>query len=209
MEELSTVDLILKMNKYKEEFYKTNTKNTFFKNKQKMELARKISESFNMNEMLRLTAYIIPNTPHIYFDYTVFKLYANETNYTEIARFVLNRFEECIHQYGEYVVHVNLDSLTISAAERYKRLIEVFNVLCIQNTSIHFTDRLRCWYVYNPPSVLDMIHKILITVLDKDAISKINIVSKKDSPEILSKILNVGKEVLTGESDENDEDNIN
>ena len=209
MEELSTADLILKMNKYKEEFYKTNTKNTFFKNKQKMELARKISENFNMNEMLRLTAYIIPNTPHIYFDYTVFKLYANETNYTEIAQFVLNRFEECIHQYGEYVVHVNLDSLTISAAERYKRLIEVFNVLCIQNTSIHFTDRLRCWYVYNPPSVLDMIHKILITVLDKDAISKINIVSKKDSPEILSKILNVGREVVTGQSDENDEDNIN
>ena len=46
MEELSTADLILKMNKYKEEFYKTNTKNTFFKNKQKMELARKISENF-------------------------------------------------------------------------------------------------------------------------------------------------------------------
>jgi hypothetical protein len=208
MEQLSTDELVLKMNRYKEEYYKNNSKNTIFKNKQKMELAKKISENFNMNELLQLTSYIIPNTPHIYFDYTVFKLYANESNYNEIARFVLNQFDTCIQNYGEYIVHVNLDSFTVSAAERYKRLVEIVNSLCIQNVNVNYTQRLRAWYIYNPPNVLDMIHKILKTVLDKGAVAKLNVVSKKDSPEILSKILNVGKIVLIEHGEENDEDNV-
>jgi hypothetical protein len=184
-------DLIGQMSKLKEDYYSQNAKNTFFKKNQKIELAKQMSSTFDINLLLQKTGYIIPGTPNIYFDYTVFKLFANEDNYNLIVSYILNLFQTCITNYGEYIVHVNLDTFTVSAAERYKNLITLFNESCISNTSIEYSKMLKFWKIYYTPSVIDMITKILKTVLEPEIIKKIIFISKKESDEKLQNLFDL------------------
>jgi hypothetical protein len=178
-------ELLGQMSKFKEDYYSQNTKNTFFKKNQKLELAKQMSSSFDINLLLQKTGYIIPGTQHIYFDYTVFKLFANEDNYNLIVSYILNLFQICITNYGEYNVHVNLDTFTVSAAERYKNLITLFNESCISNKSVEYSKSLKCWNIYYTPSVIDMITKVLKTIIEPDIIKKIIFISKHESDEKL------------------------
>jgi hypothetical protein len=181
-------ELLDQMSKFKEDYYSQNTKNTFFKKNQKIDLAKQVSLSFDINMLLQKTGYIIPGTQHIYFDYTVFKTFANEDNYNLIVSYILNLFQTCITDHGEYIVHVNLDTFTVSAAERYKNLITLFNECCMSNKSIEYSKMLKFWKIYYTPSVIDMITKILKTVLEPEIIQKIIFVSKKDSEEKLQNL---------------------
>jgi hypothetical protein len=181
-------ELLDQMSKFKEDYYSQNTKNTFFKKNQKFDLAKQVSLSFDINMLLQKTGYIIPGTQHIYFDYTVFKSFANEDNYNVIVTYILNLFQTCITNHGEYIVHVNLDTFTVSAAERYKNLITLFNESCMSNKTIEYSKLLKFWKIYYTPSVIDMITKILKTVLEPEIIQKIIFVSKKESDEKLQKL---------------------
>ena len=181
-------DLLDQMSKFKEDYYSQNAKNTFFKKNQKFDLAKQLSLSFDINMLLQKTGYIIPGTPHIYFDYTVFKSFANEDNYNLIVTYILNLFQTCITNHGEYIVHVNLDTFTVSAAERYKKLITLFNECCMSNKSIEYSKMLKFWKIYYTPSVIDMITKILKTVLEPEIIQKIIFISKKESEEKLQSL---------------------
>jgi hypothetical protein len=181
-------ELLDQMSKFKEDYYSQNTKNTFFKKNQKFDLAKQVSLSFDINMLLQKTGYIIPGTQHIYFDYTVFKSFANEDNYNLIVSYILNLFQTCITNHGEYIVHVNLDTFTVSAAERYKNLITLFNECCLSNKTIEYSKLLKFWKIYYTPSVIDMITKILKTVLEPEIIQKIIFVSKKESDEKLQKL---------------------
>jgi hypothetical protein len=181
-------ELLDQMSKFKEDYYSQNTKNTFFKKNQKFDLAKQVSLSFDINMLLQKTGYIIPGTQHIYFDYTVFKSFANEDNYNLIVNYILNLFQTCITNHGEYIVHVNLDTFTVSAAERYKNLITLFNECCLSNKTIEYSKLLKFWKIYYTPSVIDMITKILKTVLEPEIIQKIIFVSKKESDEKLQKL---------------------
>ena len=154
-----------------------------------MMCAQQISNNFDLNDLIEKTEYNIPNTSSVYFDYTIFKLYAHESNYQLLINHILRIFDYCIDTYGEYVVHVNLDSFTVSAAERYKKIIELFNLSCIQNTNYLYTKQLKTWYIYYPPSVIDMIQQILKSVIESEVLNKINVISKKDSSEELKKLL--------------------
>jgi len=181
-------ELLDQMSKFKEDYYSQNTKNTFFKKNQKFDLAKQVSLSFDINMLLQKTGYIIPGTQHIYFDYTVFKSFANEDNYNLIVSYILNLFQTCITNHGEYIVHVNLDTFTVSAAERYKNLITLFNESCMSNKTIEYSKLLKFWKIYYTPSVIDMITKILKTVLEPEIIQKIIFVSKKESEEKLQNL---------------------
>jgi len=181
-------ELLDQMSKFKEDYYSQNTKNTFFKKNQKIDLAKQVSLSFDINMLLQKTGYIIPGTQHIYFDYTVFKSFANEDNYNLIVTYILNLFQTCITNHGEYIVHVNLDTFTVSAAERYKNLITLFNECCLSNKTIEYSKLLKFWKIYYTPSVIDMITKILKTVLEPEIIQKIIFVSKKESDEKLQEL---------------------
>jgi hypothetical protein len=184
-------DLMSQLNNFKEEYYNKNSKNIFFKKSQKMECAEHISNNFNILELLRLTAFIIPNTNFIFIDYLIFKMYANESNYDIIVDYIMQLFDSCINKYGDFVVHVNLDTFSVSAAERYKNIIIKFNKKCIENLNTEYSKKLNYWKIYNTPNVIETIKKILKTVIEPEVINKINLVSKKDSDAELKNLFSI------------------
>ena len=182
-------DLLAQVNQFKHNYYSKNSKNMFFKKTQKADCAEKIAQQFDINILLSNTVYIIGDTNQVFFDYSVFKLYANESNYQQIVNYVLFLFDNVIRKHGSYITHVNLDSFTVSAAERYKKVIQTFNAACICNTEFQYSQRLQSWYIYNPPSVIDMIHKILKPFIEPSVFNNARIISKEESAARLSELL--------------------
>ena len=181
-------DLLAQVNKFKDNYYSKNSKNMFFKKTQKSECAEQIAQQFDINVLLNNTVYIIGDTNQVFFDYAIFKLYANESNYQQIVDYVLLLFDIIIRKHGTYVTHVNLDTFTVSAAERYKKVIQTFNAACIRNTEFVYTQRLQSWHIYNPPSVIDMIHKILKPFIEPSVFNNARIISKEESAARLSEL---------------------
>jgi hypothetical protein len=181
------VDLLTQMQKFKEDYYSQNSKNVIFKKNQKLDCARQLNENFDINELLSRTVYIIDKN-HVYFDYLVFKLYANEDNYERIVDYVLNIYNYCIENYGDYVIHMNIDTFTVSAAERYKNIIMLFNERCTQGP-YDYTAVLKYNKIYFTPNVIDMILKIIKTLLTPEALSKVVYLSKNESKEKLENLL--------------------
>lgn len=181
-------DLLTQMNKFKNDYYSQNNKNMFFKKKQKNDCAQQISTMFEQEMLFQKTIYQIPNTANIYMDYTIFKLYANEHNYHDLVKYILSIYDKCIDSYGYYIIHVNLQSFSVSAAERYKTVIQLFNQACIRNTQRQYIDHFKSWYIYNPPHVVDTITKILRPIMEPTVMQNVIVVSKADSDEALRKL---------------------
>ena len=117
------------------QYYSENKKNTFFKNNQKKDFASSITNSIGFDELISKTFYIIPNTQSIFIDYTIFKVYALPDYYTEVVEYISSLIDKCISNYGSFNVHINIDTFTMSAAERYKHVISIFLNKCISSNS--------------------------------------------------------------------------
>ena len=179
------------IDQFKEEYYKTNggKKVVIGKKRQKNDIAQQISTQFDIDTLLNQTIYIIPNTEnHIFIDYPTFKLYANEYIYDRIINRVLDLYNTCIERYGSYTVHINLLTFSTSAAERYRFIIELFNQKCNSANGIYKNSLIK-WYVYNPPSVLNMIQSILRNIICQEIIEKIVIIPKEESSNKLNEVL--------------------
>lgn len=186
-------DLLERVNSFKNEYYSNQPKNFLFKKTQKIDMAKQLSQKFDLNELLQNFTYNIPNTSNIYLDYNVFKLFANESNYPNIIEYYLNIVDYCIYNYGDYTLHLNMESFTVSAAERYCGFFELFNNVCLiksESSNFLYSEKLNKFYIYNPPNVLDMIHKILKKVIQKEVNEKFVVIPKKESKEALENILN-------------------
>ena len=143
----------------KNEYYnKKGGKNTIFKKKQKTEIAEIICSRFPLDILLKNTIYRIKNQNIIYIDYKMFKLYANESIYEKVVNYVFCLFNDTIHKYGNMNVQLNMDTITVSATERFKNIIILFNKRCI-NTE--FVYHLNKWCIYNTPSFVDSYLSIL------------------------------------------------
>jgi hypothetical protein len=190
-------ELLERVNDFKNEYYNNQSKNLFFKKSQKMDMAKQLSQSFDLNELLRNFTYNIPNTSNIYLDYTIFKLFANESNYQMIIDYFLNIIDYCIYTYGEYNIHLNMESFTVSAAERYYGFLELYVNNCLMKTKTNhflYSEKLKNFYIYNPPSVLDMVHKIFRKVIQKEVNEKFVVIPKKDSKVAIEKLLDFSSE---------------
>lgn len=186
--------LINEVNNFKEEYYSENKKKILFKNSQKLDVANKISENFDFNQLLETTVFRLENTNHIMMDYTVFKLYANPNNYQKIIDYFLLVIDDCIRLYGTYTVHANIQGFTPTAANRYIGIIEQFNKTSVLRGCIQYTTVLEKWYVYNPPISLETIRPIIYRVFDANMFKNFHLVSREDSPNIWTQLLSQAKE---------------
>jgi hypothetical protein len=185
----STEDLMNEIENFKEQYYSENSKNFFFKKSQKLDCAQKICEQYDINDLLQKTAWIIPFSGELFLNYPIFKQYANENNYNTIIDYVFNLMNTCIARNGKYVVHVDLNSFTVSAAERYKDVITLFNKRCIETKDIRYIDYCDKWYIYNPPLVIDMISSMIAPMIHPDVLNTLTIYPKKDSTHLLNTAL--------------------
>jgi hypothetical protein len=157
----------------------------FWKNKTKLECAKNVSHTMNLEELLFHTSFQIPNTKIVYIDYTIFKLYANEENYQIIIDRMIHLITNCISTYGSYILHINLDSFTISAFERYTKMIHLL-IASIEHLEL-FSYMEQTYIYYSPSTVLQMI-QIIVSLIRVNIKEKITLYKKEESKALLDQL---------------------
>ena len=180
-------DLVKEIEKFKDTYYSENKKNTFFKKTQKMAVATQIANEFNQEQLIGRTVTHIPNTNKVYIDYTFFKLYANPDNYKQIIDHVIACFNSSIQTYGNFECHINLNSFTITAAERYKTAIEIFCKDCLKSET-RYGKMLTKMYIYHSPGMIERFTAIFMHLIDPYVRDKFVLYGKDDSDERIQSI---------------------
>ena len=181
-------DILEKISNLQNDYYTRKPKNIFLKNTSKIDCATVVSQNINIDEMIRKTVFIIPETNIVYFDYCNFKLFANPNIYTKIVDYILQLFISCIDKYGSFEAHLNLKTFSVSAAQRYKSIIEIFCSKCLQNNT-QISLKLDKFFIYNIPSIFDSIAAIFSVFIDNNVRNKIIICTKEQSSMILESLL--------------------
>lgn len=193
-------NIINELNLLKEEYYRENGKNLLFKKKQKMEIAKKICNNFDLLFLFRKTVFRIKDTNIIFLDYKFFKIYMNETIYDELVKYTLFVYDETIKLYGSYLVHVDVDTITPSALERYKEVIIRFNRNCVHTD---YVNKLEKWVIYNVPSFIETFVSILTVIIHPDIFKCSERYSKEESPALINDLLKKGLDDLAERSVDN------
>jgi CRAL/TRIO domain len=176
------------INRLQNQYYSNNKKNTIFKSGQKEECASTITNKIGIEDLIKKTCFILDGTYSVFFDYTIFKMYATSENYEKIVEYILSLFNACIEKYGTFEAHINLNSFTLSAAERYKSIINVFiNKCMIANSG--YSIKINKMYIYNTPNTFNNISKILLPLIDSEVKQKIVLYDKINSFELLNNLL--------------------
>jgi hypothetical protein len=173
--------LLNELNKFKDTYYIENKKKIFQKKSQKYEVAKEITSRFDINVLLQKTAYIIPNTNKVFVNYLMFKQFAQPDNYELFVKYVQNLVYIVIDKKKSFECHINIESFTISAAERYKGVIKTFS-----EGVFGYTENMDAIYVYNSPLMIEKISKVFLQFIDQSIKNKITLVNKTDGEEIVT-----------------------
>ena len=168
--------------KSQQQFYGEHSKKLVFKNNQKLQCAKQVTEQIDLQQMINLSAMIIPNTNKLYFNYSVFKSYGHP----EICPLVYNHFhslvQQIVNQYGTFEMHINLNSFTVSACVRYRKMI-----MSSFDENTYLTDKMTSLNVYHTPNVISQITTILYSSIKH--LSNITHFYKKEESDALIKKL--------------------
>ena len=159
---------------YKDKFYETNKKNTFFTKNQKLNCAKAVAKEFSINELLNSSIYNEENTNKIYMSYPLIKNFLHPNIYQDVINHVFNLSDNIIAKHQTYEMHVDLKGFTITAAQRYSDLI---TTLCKK----YFSDgseknSMALTYLYNSPNVIDIIKNLFASFISEESKKKIVIV---------------------------------
>ena len=172
--------LLKEIEDYQNTYYDNNNKNIIFKNNQKNSLASNISSKFDTNMLLTMMCYPIINTNIVIIDYSVFKLFANPNNYEIITNHILGEFKKIIQTYNNFECHINVNTFTISAAERYKSMIKIFCSKSLASDT-PYSDKISKLIIYYPPSMIQSISKVFSPFINPNVKEKVIIYDKTSS----------------------------
>ena len=156
----------------KEKYYNKNGSSFLFKNAQKLECATEIVNNIPINTLLNNTIYIVNNTNQIYIKYEILKSFAAPSVYTMIIEYISNLIELCITNHGTFQLYINMNTFTITAANRYKDLIQMFCEKALQTNSVYHTN-LQTIYLYKYPAIIPVLSKLFSTFVDSNAREKV------------------------------------
>ena len=171
--------------KLQEEYYSNNQKNTFFKQNQKKECANKILSNIDIHLLFSKTVFIIPQKRIIYFDYTVFKTYMTTDIFDSFLEYEYNLTNEWVKTIESYQLHINIQSLSISAFERYRSFID--KVLQRYPPICPNTIKMNKLCVYYTPSMIEQMNNVFYPFISHLR-DKIVFYSKTDSPKYLCEL---------------------
>lgn len=184
-------DLEKEIENIKEQFYGENGgKNIFFKKNQKYDCAKKIVSQIPLETLLDRMCIIFESVKCVHIDYAILKTFASPDNFESISENIISKFEYLKQKYSTFDVFINLDGFTVSAAERYKSLIEVFCQKCLQKNS-GFSIIVTQLVVYNAPLMVESIKHIVWPFMEEPMKRKIFVVQKKDSTEITNQFIHL------------------
>lgn len=177
-----------KITHLQDQYYKTHFKRTFFKSSQKLDCASTITDSFDLTHLFEHTIYILPGTNRIYFDYPFFKTFANKDIFDSFVTYIYKLIHQSITDYSQYEIHINWQTYSVSAHERYKDLYHIF-LAKYENCHFNFHDNLSRLYVYFTPTVIQLISKLTTPLIHPNVLNKITLYNKTESDKLLTKIL--------------------
>ena len=194
-----------------EKYYNKNNKNFFYKKDQKLDCANMISQQMDINILFEKTLFILHlssfKTPtpwaemseerrtdcaslmrngvkhgEIYFDYTIFKTYIHPEIFNDFLEYVNNISLQYIDKLSAYTLHLNFQSISISAFERYWPLVrQIMNKFPVTGNKMEKT------HIYYTPAIVDQIMKVMNPFIANFR-DKIIFYSKTESPEKLSEL---------------------
>jgi len=185
---MSSDSLVEMMEKYQQEYYQSQGKNMFFKKSQKQDCAKGVSQTFPLEDMLQRTIFIVPGKNKLVFDYTIFKFFATSDNFEAIIQRVIETYDLLLREYPTFEVHIVLEGFTISAAERYKSVIQLFCNKCMTSET-RYTQYITSMYLYYTPSMMESISALLKPFIDPDISQRIVMFSKVESPALFKQLL--------------------
>ena len=175
---------VQEMESAKAKYYEEHSKNRFFKNSQKLECASTISQQMDIKKMIQCTVFQVPNTNILYYNYLVFKTYANNEVTPILYQYVIALVDKVLKEYSSFEFHVNLKSFTISAAQRY------YNIICsVFDENTAFTGQMTKLVIYHTPSVISNIRQLLYNSI-KDIVDKVEYFYK-DSDAHIAKLFDI------------------
>jgi hypothetical protein len=168
----------------KAKYYQEHNKNRFFKNSQKLECATSISQEMDIQKMIKCTVFQVPDTNILYYNYLVFKTYANGQVTPILYQYVVALVDKVLKEYSSFEFHVNLKSFTISAAQRY------YSIICsVFDDNTAFTGKMTRLVIYHTPSVINNIRQLLYNSI-KDIVDKVEYFYK-DSDTHIAKLFDI------------------
>lgn len=175
--------------KLKTNYCSLNKRPVLFKNTFKTNMAKIVCDGVGLDTLLKKTIFIVPNTKIIFLDYTIFKQYCSPDNYLAVVEFMVETVNECIQSFGNFEIHINLDTFSISSCHRYKDVIMLFCNRCIKNNS-SFSNKLVNMYIYNTPIMMNQISILLKPFIDSAIVNKIIFIKKENSEEVINRLKN-------------------
>lgn len=179
--------------KIKHDYYATHGgKNILFKNQQKKEINEEICRTLDIQRLLKESVFLMPTSPDIMIHYKYIKDFLSDSAIEPLFYHLISIYDECIAKYGEYNLHVNLNTITISALDRYKELLKK---LCdkfaekSEMTGFFYSQFNKNIYFYNIPSFMNQLIVLLkpYFIVCKMNMDKIKMYSKQESVNELAK----------------------
>lgn len=103
-------------------YYDNNNKNRFIQTKQKFSCAENVASKVGLDNLIEKSIFY-DNDNNLYFDYTIFKTYAHPNIYDYIICHIINMISYGIDNFQNFSIKVNIQTLTMTAIERYKEII--------------------------------------------------------------------------------------
>jgi hypothetical protein len=143
-----------------------------------------------IDALLNKTFYTVPNNNLMFFDYTIFKTYATPELFDRIMDHVLKVLDENIEKYKTFHLAMDLNTFSVSAFERYKNGIALFNEKCLtrNNTYSLLTEELT---ILNTPNVIELIKTVAMPFVAEELRAKFRFIDKNASVSILQRIKSI------------------
>ena len=174
-------DLMTDIYKLQQQYYNVNNKNMVFKKAQKNECANIVSRQIGI-ELILAQAIKILHRNQMIIDYTILKTFTNPDNYNDINLFIAKLMTQCIQSFGSIEIHVNLDTLTISAIERHRSAIVNLTEFGHENGYTKFVTNLS---FYNTPSFVSTGASLLHMLIPPELNKLVKFYNKHESKALL------------------------
>ena len=167
------------------QFYSTSGKNMLFKRAQKMQCAQAVASELTPQILLAKTFQHIPNTNRIFVNYPMFKTFMCPETYKLSIDYLLELGNFIVQTYGTLEVHIDVQSFTPTAAERFKGfVVQIVKECEIRSTS--FSVYLVKMNIYNCPALADHVARMIWNILPIETSGKIHLFQKDVSPALIA-----------------------
>jgi len=183
-------ELVEQIQNIRTHYSKNNTKGVFLSKKYKIECAKMVLTKIDINTLLESAIVYIPDTYQIFFDYIIFKSFIIPELYDTIINHTVNKIVYCIQKYGKIEIHINLNTFSVSAYNRYRDCIIAYTQK-LHSTVPNFPTLLVAMHLYNIPSCIETISQLLGTLLPQETRRKIVKHDNKASEKAISTILEI------------------